>query len=106
MYWYVDSIVQKDSKLMPGSTTYHIELINIKTRERRVTYIEERFRNSAHWREVINNHPQGQIISNLVTWGKDKINADSQPQVEYLLPQLEMQEILRAQWQHTPPTEH
>lgn len=98
MYWYVESIVQKDSKLMPGSTTYHIELVNVKTRERAVTYVEERFKNSSHWREVIQNHPQGQILSNLTLYNTSRIDADSKPRIEYLLPQTEMKEILREQW--------
>ncbi len=107
MYWRVVSITERDSKLMPHSTTYHIEVENIQTRERRITYVESRFKNYANWRTVIQNYPQGQIISNLITLDRNKINADSKPTIEFVLDANEMQKILETQWQqHTPPTKH
>lgn len=83
---------------MPGETVYHIEFINVKTRERRVTYVEERFKNYNHWREIITNHPKGQIVSNLTIYNGRRIDADSKPTIEYLLPQHEMQQLLDEQW--------
>jgi len=98
MYWYVSSIVERDSKLMPHSTTYHIEFVNVETRERRMTYVESRFKNYANWQAVIQNYPQGQIVSNLIEWGKGKINADSSPEIQFVLDSNQMLELLEEKW--------
>ena len=98
MYWYVCSIVERDSKLMPNSTTYHIEFVNVESKERRITYVESRFKNYANWQTVIQNYPQGQIVSNLTVWGKNKINADSEPEIQFVLDSNQMLELLEQRW--------
>lgn len=104
MYWRVTSIVERSSKLMPNATTYHIELENIQTRERRITYIEDRFKNYANWQEVIKNYPRGQILSNIITFDKNKVDADSNPQIEFVLDSQQMQQMLEEQWQRIQVT--
>ena len=104
MYWRVTSIVERSSKLMPNATTYHIELENIQTRERRITYIEDRFKNYANWQEVIQNYPKGQILSNIITFDKNKVDADSNPVIEFVLDSQQMQAMLEEQWQRIQTT--
>jgi hypothetical protein len=98
MYWLVDSIVEKGSTLMPNATVYHITFVNIETRQQRKTYVECSFKNYSNWQTVIQNYPQGQIVSNLILWGKDKINADSCPQIEFVLDRQQMQQLVEERW--------
>lgn len=97
-YWVVNSCVQRDSKLMPGSTVWHIELVNIKTQEKRVTYVERRFKNYRHWKEIINLYPMGLVISNVKELNGKRINADSKPEILFAVPQEELADILAEFW--------
>lgn len=99
-YWYVDSCVARDSRKVNHTTCYHIELINVETRERRCTYIETSFKNYRNWRDVIHTHPQGQIITNVNSIGKKLIDADSKPQQVFVTDQNEMKDMLNEKWKN------
>jgi hypothetical protein len=58
------------------------------------TYVEENFDNIQNWREVITNHPQGQIITNVRLFKRGLVNADSVPQVLFVVDKPEFDTIL------------
>ena len=97
-YWVVNSCVEKQSKVMPNSHVWHIEFVDVKTQERRVTYVEQHFKNYSNWREVINNYPKGMIVTNLQEWNGKRINADSQPQIVFCVEQHLLADCLAEFW--------
>jgi hypothetical protein len=98
MYWVVNSCVEKSSKLMPNSTVWHIEFVNLKSRERRVTYVERHFKNYANWRDIINSYPLGMIVTNLEALNGKRINADSKPEILFAVEQQELADLLAELW--------
>jgi hypothetical protein len=58
------------------------------------TYVEENFDNIQNWRAVITNHPQGQIITNVRLFKRGLVNADSLPQVLFVVDRAEFDTIL------------
>lgn len=83
---------------MPSSTVWHLEFVNIQTRERRVTYIEKRFKNYANWRKIIDSYPLGMVVTNLELLNGKRINADSKPEILFAVPQAELADILAEHW--------
>ena len=97
-YWVVNSCVEKPSKVMPTSTVWHIEFVNIQTKEHKVTYIEKRFKNYKNWRKLINSYPLGMIVTNLELYNGKRIDADSKPEILFAVSQSELADILAEHW--------
>jgi hypothetical protein len=97
-YWVVNSCVEKPSKIMPNATVWHIEFVDIQTREHRVTYVEKRFKNYRNWLEIIDSYPLGLIVTNLKQLNGKRINADSKPEILFAVPQSELADIIAEYW--------
>lgn len=97
-YWLVNSCVQRDSKLMPGERVWHLEFVDLKTQERRVTYVERRFKNYNNWQSVISRYPRGLIVTNLEEINGKRINADSKPEIVFDVDASELADLLAEHW--------
>ena len=92
--WAVINCTQRSSNKFPGATCWRITLRCLENNTTANTYIEESFQNAENWREVIANHPQGQIITNIKLFKQGLVNADSKPQVLFLVDKAEFDSIL------------
>jgi hypothetical protein len=92
--WAVINCTERSSNKFPGSTCWRITLRCLEDKTTANTYIEENFNNIQNWREVIENHPQGQIITNISLFKRGLVNADSLPQVLFVVAKAEFDTIL------------
>lgn len=69
-----------------GTPYVKITMVGVKDRKEYITYIDQPNFNTKNWQHIINNPTRGFVIRNLRTKqhkGKDLINADSKPLIEY-----------------------
>jgi hypothetical protein len=109
--WLVTTSACKESKLHSDSYCYHIGLMNIKTHEEVITYVEESFDNFKNWIEIldvmdasIDGVYYGIIVSDIkFTKRTDRtdrkvVNADSLPFTESILERGAMADVIAEIW--------
>lgn len=96
-YHQVKRIDHYTSKIT-GADAYRITLQNLHTNESVHTQVDSSYDNYAGWRDIVEAHPQGQILSGCrIVVRKDQrlVNADSKPVQEIVCDTATMEEVLQ-----------
>jgi hypothetical protein len=102
---YVVIDIEPAKNRVNGGFMFKIRLLEITSQQVFVTYIDPANRNYINWSWVIEDHLQGQVLTNLkkIKQGKKTlIDADSVPARVYVGPRSTIDSILKEYWNRKP----